>query len=162
MAFFSFAGSQLYIGPATDFQQDDFVAGDFTSIVSGDWDEVKNIVSIGQWGDTANFGTIAFLDSRREFSFLTTFGSSPTAINMARDPDDVGQQAILAASLNPNATYAAKIVLNDAPAGGTPTIDYFIARWSPMSRDGGGVQDPNKWTAQMVISSNIVTVNRAP
>lgn len=161
MAFYSFAGSKLHIGPPMDFQQTDFIASNFTSIAGGDWDEVGNIISIGSWGDTAEFGEIAFLNTRRKYSFLTVFGSSPTQINMARDAADVGQAAMLAASLNPNATYAAKITSNDAPAGGTPTIDYFIARFSPMSRDGGGVTDPNTWTASMVVSSNIVTVNRA-
>lgn len=161
MAFYSFAGTKLHIGPATDFQQDDFVAGDFTSIAGGDWDEVGNIISIGEWGDTAEFGEIAFLDSRRKFQFLTVFGSSPTQINMSRDPDDAGQAAMKAASANPNATYAVKITSDDAPAGGTPSIDYFIARFSPFKRGGGRVTDSSTWTATMVISSNIAAVDRA-
>lgn len=161
MAFYTVAGQRWFIGPATDFQQDDFVAADFSSISEGDWDEIKGIISVGKWGDTAKFIQVEFLDTRREFSIPTTYGSTPAEFNLGRDIDDPGQAAILAASQNSAATYAVRMFFNDAPLGGDPTTAYFIARWSPASFDGGNAQSVDTWTPQMVISSNIVVVPRA-
>lgn len=158
MAFYSFAGTKFHIGTALDFKQTDFIASDFAGVT---WTEVLDIEQIGSYGDTANYGSFASLGTRREFSYLTTFTNSPAELIMARNSDDAGQAAIEAAGSTPNATFAVKITLDDAPAGGTPTIDYFIARFSPMQRLGGTNNDVVKWRAQFAIASNVVVVERA-
>lgn len=159
MAFYSFAGTKFHIGTAKAFQQTDFVASDFTTGVT--WTEVHDIESIGEYGDNAEFGEFATLGTRRKYSYVTSFSNSPTQLVMARNADDPGQVALIAAAVNPNITYAAKITYADAPVSGTPTVDYFIARFAPPKNSGGNNESVVKWTASIIISSNIVTVPRA-
>lgn len=158
MAFYSFSGTKFHIGTALAFQQTDFVVGDFAGVT---WTEVQDIEQIGSYGDTANYGTFSVLGTRREFSYLTTFGNSPTELVMARNPADAGQAAILTASATPNATFAIKITMDDAPVDGTPSVDYAIAKFSPMQRLGGSNSDVLKWRAQFAIASNVVAVAAA-
>lgn len=158
MAFFSFAGTKFHIGGPKAFQQEDFDATDFASGIT--WIEVKDIESIGAYGDQANFATFSTLGTRRIYSFVTGFENSPTELVMARNADDPGQAALVAAAANPNITYSAKITYDDAPPSGTPTVDSFIARFAPPKHAGGNNESVVKWTAQVIISSNIVTVPR--
>lgn len=161
MALYTVAGQRWFIGPAIAFKQTNFIASEFTSISSGDWDEITGVVSVGKWGDTAKSIQVEFLDSRREISIPTTFGSTPSEFNLGRNPTDPGQAAILAASQNSSVFYAMRMYFNDAPLSGTPTTAYFIARWSPASFDGGNAQSHDTWTPQLLISSNIVIVPRS-
>lgn len=157
MAFYSFSGTTFHIGDSLAFKETDFVLSDFAGV---SWTLVNDIESIGAYGTRANFGQFSSLGTRREYSYVTTWANEPAELVMARNSDDTGQQAILTASENPNNTYAIKFTYDDS-GGVNPTTDYAIARFAPPRFDGGDNSSIMKWTAQLLISSNIVTQERA-
>ena len=87
------------------------------------WTQIKAVGSHGEVGPSTNILSYDTWDTSviQKAKGMTDAGSPE--IELARLPADPGQIALRAASLLNN-NFAFKIVRNDAPAGGTPTIIY--------------------------------------
>lgn len=87
------------------------------------WTQIKAVGSHGEVGPSTNILSYDTWDTSviQKAKGMTDAGSPE--IELARLPADPGQTALRAASLLNN-NFAFKIVRNDAPAGGTPTIIY--------------------------------------
>ena len=87
------------------------------------WTQIKAVGAHGEVGSSTNILSYDTWDTSvvRKAKGMTDAGSPE--IELARLPADPGQIALRAASLLNN-NFAFKIVRNDAPAGGTPTIIY--------------------------------------
>lgn len=155
---FSFSGSKFYIGGAKTFSDSDLTEASFTGET---WAEVKGIETISPFGDQATYGNFTSLGDRRTTRFLSMFEASDMEISMARNVLDPGQDKLRDAGLDPGTNYACRIVYDDAPPGGTPSEDMFIALVGPMQRSGGGNQDALKWSVTLGINSNIVEIDPA-
>ncbi len=152
---FSFSGSRFFIGQPVAFKQSNLILTDFAGQI---WNEVLGIESIGEFGDNAAYGTFTSLGDRRQTKFLTHFEGGDLQITMARNAADAGQAALLAAGNDPGTNYAIKIEYDDAPPGGTPSADLFIALIGPMRRAGGSNTDALKWMSSLGVNSNLVQV----
>lgn len=155
---FSFSGSRFFIGDPVEFSQSELVAADFSG---QSWVEVLGIESIGEYGDSASYGSFIALGDRRSTRFLTHFEGSDLTLTLARNASDLGQAALLAAGNDAGTNYAIKIVYDDAPPGGTPTEDMFIALIGPLRRTGGSNTDALKWASTLGVNSNVVAVPAA-
>lgn len=72
-----------------------------------------------------------------------------------------GQAALLAAE-ETDEDYAFRLVLADAPAGGTPSERLFIATVGGLAEIFGGPNDQPQIAADLWINSNVVRVAAAP
>lgn len=155
---FSFSGTKLYIGGPTAFSQSDLDAADFTGTT---WVEVVGIETIGEYGDSAQYGNFTALGDRRTTKFLTMFEASEVEITMARNIADAGQSDLRDAGNDAGTNYKFRMVYDDAPPSGTASADMFIALVGPLRRAGGSNTDALKWTSTLAINSNIVEIDAA-
>lgn len=153
---FSFSGSKMYIGGPKTFSQSDLTEADFTG---EDWVEITGIGTIGEYGDNAEYGSFTAIGDRRTTRFLTQFSGSDLTVTMARNAADPGQAALRDAGNDPGTNYAFRIVYDDAPPGGSPSEDMFIALVGPMRRTGGSNTDALTWSSTLATNSNIVEVD---
>lgn len=72
-----------------------------------------------------------------------------------------GQAALIAAEESLD-TYAFRLSLGDAPAGGSATTRYFIAAVGGLAEAYGGPEDEPMLVADLWVNSNIVRVAAAP
>ncbi|MBN9333623.1 MAG: hypothetical protein J0I64_09170, partial [Devosia sp.] len=79
---------------------------------------------------------------------------------MDLDYSDAGQLALIAAEKTKD-TYAFRVTFNDAPAGGTPSIRYFVALVMSASEQWDEANSVMKLNATLEIDSNIVRVAAA-
>lgn len=77
------------------------------------------------------------------------------------DYSDAGQIALVAAEKEIH-DYAFKLVLNDAPAGGTPSERCFIAKVGSAVEALDTANNVMKLNASLWVNSNVVKVNAAP
>jgi hypothetical protein len=157
MALYATAGAKLYIGGAVEQKSTDFVVGDFTTQT---WTEIKETESLGSVGDTSeavNFTGIA--DQRtRTLKGARTAGTMEVVCGI--DPADPGQIAVIAAEKTIH-DYAFKLVLNDAPAGGTPSQRLFIAKVMSQSEAFDQANNVMKLNISLGVNSNVVRVDAA-
>jgi hypothetical protein len=76
------------------------------------------------------------------------------------DPNDPGQQAVIAAEKEIH-DYAFKLVFNDAPPGGTPSERYFIAKVMSQSEQYDQATSVMKLNISLGVNSNVVRVAAA-
>jgi len=121
------AAATLWIGVATADDGEVPLAEDADLDLAGYeelfWTQIKAVGSHGEVGPSTNILSYDTWDTSviQKAKGMTDAGSPE--IELARLPADPGQIALRAASLLNN-KFAFKIVRNDAPAGGTPTIIY--------------------------------------
>lgn len=156
---FATAGSKLYIGAAKAYGGTDFIETDFTS-GSPTWTEIGGITNLGGAGDSSpviNSTTLA--DSRvRKLKGSRNAGTMTVIANA--DYADAGQLAAIAAEKTPN-SYAFKVQFNDAPAGGTPSLRYFVALVMSATETWDQADNVMTITFTLEIDSNIVRVDAA-
>lgn len=106
------------------------------------WVEIVGIGSLGEKGRITNVVTYDTWDTTvTQKAKGVTDGGSPE-LEVARDPDDAGQDILRTASaVGNNNNYAFKEVRADAPAGGTPTIIYNRGIVTGPRRPGGRNED---------------------
>lgn len=155
MAINSTAGSAVYIGttlvPATD---------DATGYDADTYKEIGEIQSIGDFGDKAEETKFTAIADARVRKMKGARDAGDIQLEVGRDPFDVGQIALRAASLT-NDAYNFKIVLNDAVGTDTPTVFYFRALVNGAANQLKGVNDVTLQTFELAITSDIVEVAAA-
>lgn len=149
---YAVAGTRLYVGGAIDVQSNDFVLADFDDET---WVEVKNLDSIGSFGDASQAITRSIINESRDKTLKGTRNAGTFEVVANLDLTDAGQLALIAAEKNPD-NYAFKIVANDAPSGGTPSERYFIGVVLSAAEGHGGANDVAVLNTSVAINSNIV------
>lgn len=148
MAISASAGTRIYIGPQVDLDtlkvlSDSAALTNFEAIIEGDWVEIGETETIGQVGDQSNAVTFASLGDQRMKKLKGVRDAGTLAVTCARDPEDDGQLAAVAAEKTPF-NYRFRIRYNDAPTEHySPSTDYFAGQ--VMSR-GVNVADVNSIT----------------
>jgi hypothetical protein len=147
---------KVFIGAAKQFADTDFVLADFTG-GTPTWTEVKGTTNIGGFGDESQLISSEHVGSARTRKTKGTRNAGQMALVCDLDYADPGQIALLAAEKTRD-SYAFKVVLNDAPAGGTPSERYFTAFVMSAREEFGGPNQAMQMNATLEIDSNIVRV----
>lgn len=151
---FPVAGSHIYIGPAMTVPTSDVTSSTFTSVT---WTEIDGWSTMGTIGDKAAMITTSLINRNRDVSQKGTRQAPSMANKFAVNTTDPGQLALIAGEAS-NLNYPFKIVFNDAPAGGTPTIKYFIGLVTDASEDGGAANTVRLMNGAIQVNTNTVTV----
>lgn len=156
---FATAGSKLDIGDAKAFTGTDFVATDFTT-GTPTWTEIGGTTNLGSAGDTSELITSNHITEARTRKLKGTRNAGSMTVAMDLDYSDAGQLALIAAEKTKE-TYAFRVTFNDAPAGGTPSIRYFVALVMSAQEQWDEANSVMKLNATLEIDSNIVRVAAA-
>lgn len=155
---FTTAGMKVEIGTAPmAFTGTDFTAADFTSAT---WTEIGGHTNLGSIGDTAELITSNQIAQARTRKAKGVRNAGSMELVCDLDYADPGQIALIAAEKTIHA-YPFKLTLNDAPAGGTPSLRYFVALVMSQSEQYDEANSVMKLNATLEIDSNIVRVAAA-
>ena len=154
---FATAGSKLFIGSAKSFNGDDFDVSDFSSV---SWTEIGGTTNLGSAGDTSELITSNHIGEARTRKLKGTRNAGSMQVVCDLDYADPGQLALIAAE-KAKESYAFKVVFNDAPAGGTPSVRYFVALVMTAGEQWDEANSVMKLNATLEIDSNIVRVAAA-
>jgi hypothetical protein len=88
------------------------------------WIEVGFTEDLGELGDTSAEVTGTAIADGRVRKAKGARNAGTMAVICFHDPIDVGQQAMIAAEGTKD-NYGFKLILSDAPSGGSPTTQYF-------------------------------------
>lgn len=151
------AKAQVSIGPATRCKTE----AEFAAIDAGSWKTISNIEDVGEMKGDKPIAVGKYVDQ----DYVRKLAGGPRdagdmTMIFGNDPEDEGQIALRAADLA-NESYAIKIELPDAPAGGTPTTWYFMAIIGPVSLAFGDGTDPIKLTSVFNIDGGVIEVAAA-
>lgn len=156
---FATAGMQIHIGAAAmAFTGTDFTASDFTSV---SWTGIGGHTNLGSAGDTSELITSNQIARARTRKAKGTRNAGSMELVCDLDYADAGQIALIAAEKTIH-TYPFRLTLNDAPAGGTPSLRYFVALVMSQSEQYDEANSVMKLNATLEIDSNIVRVAAAP
>lgn len=150
-------GAKLFIGAAIAQQSDDFELTDFSGQT---WLEIKELESLGTVGDTSAEISIDIIGEQRTKRLKGTRSAGTMEVVCGLDSADAGQAAAVAAEKTIH-DYAFKLVLNDAPAGGTPSERYFIAMVAAAPEAFDAANNVMKQQLSLWVNSNVVKVNAA-
>lgn len=155
MTIYATNGSRLYIGAALEAKSTDFVAADFTPQT---WVEIGEIEALGTLGDAATEITFDAISSQRTRRLKGTRNAGSMEVVAGLDYDDSGQLAVVAAEKTPH-DYAFRLVLNDAPPGGTPSERLFIAKVASAAEALDSANSVMKLNMTLWVNSNVVKVD---
>jgi hypothetical protein len=156
---FATAGTKIFIGSAAKaFEGTDFVASDFSSIT---WTEVGGTRNLGSSGDTSELIPVDLINEDRTRKLKGTRNAGSMQFVSALDLSDAGQLALIAAEKTKDA-YPIKIQFKDAPAGGTPSLRYFVALVMSAQEQLDEANSVMTLNTTLEIDSNIVRVAAAP
>lgn len=113
MAITTATGTKVYIGAAVSEAQADTLA-EFVAMTG--WTEIKQVESVGEFGDQASDVTFAALGDARVRHAKGARDAGTLAIVVGHDPLDAGQLSAIAAEQT-NDEFAFRVVLPDGPAG---------------------------------------------
>lgn len=150
-------GAKLYIGgvladPGADMTEASFAAAA--------WVEVNELESLGSVGDTSEEISFNSISQNRTKRLKGTRNAGAMEVVCGIDPADAGQIALLAAERQIS-DYAFRIVLNDAPEGGTPSERMFIAKVASVGEQFDAANNVMKLNASLWVNSNVVRINAA-
>lgn len=151
---FATAGSSIFIGQSIAAKSDDFTAADFSG---QSWTEINWVENLGSFGDKSAEITFDAIGETRTQKLKGTRNAGNMSLVMGIDSSDAGQAAVRSAEATPN-DYAFKVVFNDAPLGGTPSIRYFIAKIMSAEEQLDGANNVSKLNAALALNSNVVRV----
>ncbi|WP_028031111.1 hypothetical protein [Gemmobacter nectariphilus] len=157
MPIYATNGAKLYIGGATDDKATDFQASDFAGET---WVQIKHTEALGSAGDTAQEITFDTIDRERTTRLKGTRSGGSMDVVCGIDYADAGQIALLAAEKS-RENFAFRLVLNDAPTGGTPSERMFIAMVGSAVEAFDTANNVMKLNASLWVNSNVVKVNAA-
>jgi len=145
------AQSRVFIGTTGQ-------ANDVTDYEADSYIEVGEVEDLGEFGDTAEEVTFTALKDRRTRKFKGSFNAGTMTIICGSDPEDVGQDALLAAFLS-DFDYNFKVTLNDniTPAGAPSTL-FFSGKVMSKSRNVGQVNNVVRQTFMVGINTEILEV----
>lgn len=157
MTIYATNGAKLYIGAALSVDDTDLTVSDFSA---QSWTEIGEVEALGTVGDSSE--AIEFIavgyDRKRRLKGSRDAGTMEVVCGI--DPNDPGQIALIAAERT-DSNYAFKIVLNDAPQGGTPSERYFAAMVGSAAEAFDSANNVMKLNASLWVNSNVVKVNAA-
>lgn len=151
MAITTATGTKIYIGAAVSEAQADTLA-EFIAMTG--WVEVKQVESIGEFGDQATDVTFAALGDSRVRHAKGARDAGTMAIVVGHDPVDAGQLAITAAQ-ETNDEYAFRVVLPDGPAGMSDSERYLRGLVASARLNVGANDNVIRTTFNVLISSEI-------
>ncbi|SCM70039.1 conserved hypothetical protein [uncultured Pleomorphomonas sp.] len=157
MTIYATAGSKLYIGGVLAMKSTDFVESDFTSQV---WTEIGGLEGLGKLGDTSEAISVKLVGESRTKKLKGTRDAGTMEIVAALDASDTGQLAAITAEKSKD-SYAFKLVLNDAPAGGTPSERKFIALVMSAEEQFDQANNEMKLNISLAVNSNVVRTEAA-
>ncbi|KEP68528.1 hypothetical protein DL1_11420 [Thioclava dalianensis] len=157
MAIYATNGAKLFIGGSMTVDGDDLTVTDFDGET---WVEVGETENLGKFGDTSNEITFAGLASGRQRRLKGVRDAGTMEVICGIDYADPGQLALISAEKT-IFDYAFKVVLNDAPEGGTPSERYFAAAVGSASEALDTADNVMKLNSTLWINSNVVRVNAA-
>lgn len=122
------AGSRYYIGTAAvNLPDGDVTASDFASV---SWQEVGQYETMGNAGDAAENIATNLINRRRTINQKGTRQAPQRTDNFALNPDDEGQQAMIAAEQS-DYNYPFRVVLPQASAPVPKSATVTISNASP-------------------------------
>ncbi|MBN8998494.1 MAG: hypothetical protein J0H54_03645 [Rhizobiales bacterium] len=154
---FATAGAKLHIGGALAFDGTDFSASSFSG---QSWTEIKALSSLGSLGDAAEMISFNEIGAERTRKLKGTRNAGQMQIVAGLDYADPGQLALIAAEKT-DATYAFRLVFDDAPSGGTPSERLFTALVISATEQLDEANSVVTLNATLEIDSNIVRVSAA-
>ena len=157
MTIYATNGARLYIGGQLPFKQADFVEADFTPQT---WVEIGETEALGTVGDTSAEITFDGIASNRTRRLKGTRNAGAMEVVCGIDYEDPGQIALIAAEKTIH-DYAFRIVMNDAPAGGTPSERLFVAKVGSAAEALETANNVMKLNATLWVNSNVVHVDAA-
>ncbi|MGA0617406.1 hypothetical protein [Paracoccus sp. KR1-242] len=155
MTIYAVNGTKIFIGAALATKQTDFILSDFPTT---GWVEIGETEGLGTVGDTAAEITFDGINSARTRRLKGTRNAGSMEVVCGIDSADLGQIAVIAAEKTP-LDYAFKMVLNDAPAGGTPSERYFVAKVASAAEQFDSANSVMKLNIALWVNSNIVKVD---
>lgn len=150
------AHMKIHIGAAKAFGGVDFVEADFTTGTPV-WTEVGGTTNMGGAGDVSELISSNQIAAGRTRKAKGVRNAGNMALVCDLDIADPGQLALLAAEKTRD-SYAFKVEFDDAPAGGTPSIRYFVAFVMSASEQYDEANSVMKLNASLEIDSNILHV----
>jgi hypothetical protein len=159
MTVYATNGARIYIGGALDTKSDPFVQADFSG-QSAEWVEIGETENLGSVGDTSSEITFDGINTQRTRRLKGTRNAGSMDLVMGIDYEDAGQKALIAAEKTPQ-DYAFRIVLNDAPAGGTPSERMFVAKVASVAEAYDSANSVMKLNASLWVNSNVVKIDAA-
>lgn len=153
---FSSNGTQIYISTTSQNTE----PADLAAYEALSYTEIKEIESLGSFGDTSNEVTFASLSDGRMKRMKGVRDAGTLDLVMGIDYSDTGQAALLAAEQT-DFNYAFKVVFNDAPDGGTPSERYFIAQVGSASEQVDSSDSILKLNSSLWINSKVTRVAAA-
>ncbi|MFN4102124.1 MAG: hypothetical protein ACK4GT_20370 [Pararhodobacter sp.] len=154
MTIYATAGARLYIGGPLPAKSSDFVLADFDTQT---WVEIDETEGLGSAGDTSAEVTFDGINSARTRRLKGTRSGGTMEIVCGLDMADPGQIALIAAERTKH-DYAFRVVLADAPAGGTPSERMFVAQVGSAAEQYDTANSVMKLNASLWVNSNIVKV----
>lgn len=119
--------------------------------------EVKEVSDLGEFGDEAEEIKFSSISDARVRKLKGTRDAGTMEISVGRDAADPGQVAMRVAK-NDDYNRNYKIVLNDAPVGGTPTTFFFRGLITKARTKTGEANNVVIETFSVGINSAIVEV----
>lgn len=156
MTIFATAGAKLFIGTEIDVTND-LTENSFTGQTYVEIGEIEGLGSIGDASEPVNFDSI---QSSRRKKIKGVRDAGTMELVMGIDYADPGQLALIAAETEDH-NYAFKLVLNDAPAGGTPSERKFGAIVGSASEAYDAANNVMKLNASLWVNSNVVRTDAA-
>lgn len=159
MTIYATNGAKLFIGGPLPAKSTDFVLADFSEQTTL-WDEIGETEGLGSLGDAA--AEIAFegIAANRTRRLKGTRNAGTMEVVCGIDYADPGQIAVIAAEKAIH-DYAFKLVLDDAPTGGTPSERYFVAKVASAVEAFDTANSVMKLNTTLWVNSNVVKVNAA-
>lgn len=155
MTIYATNGAKLYIGGALSSKATDFVESDFDS---QSWVEIGEIEALGTVGDTSAEITFDSISANRTRRLKGTRNAGAMEVVCGIDYEDPGQIALIAAEKTIH-DYAFRIVMNDAPDGGSPSERLFIAKVGSAAEALETANNVMKLNATLWVNSNVVHVD---
>lgn len=152
---FATAGATVDIGQPLAAQSADFDEADFAG---QSWVNIAWLESIGSFGDEAAEITFDAIGEGRTQKIKGTRNAGNMELVCGIDTFDPGQ-ATLRGAQTEIFDYAFRVTFDDAPAGGTPTVRYFIAKVMSAREQLDTANNVAKLMATLGINSNIVQVD---
>lgn len=157
MTVYATNGARIYIGGALDTKSEPFVPADFSG---QSWEEIGEVENLGTVGDTSTEISFDSIPAQRTRRLKGTRNAGSMDLIMGIDYEDAGQQALIAAEKTPH-DFAFRIVLNDAPAGGTPSERMFVAKVASVAEAYDTANSIVKLNASLWVNSNVAKVDAA-
>ena len=145
-------GAKIFIGPATSSATD--TVAEFAALTG--YTEIGLVESLGEFGDESASVNFSSLNDGRVRKAKGTRDAGNLTLTCARDTNDPGQDALIAAEATP-LKYAFKVTYPDQiTSGGSGSVEYFRALVMSKRGNVGSADNVIRRTFMLGIDSAIV------